>query len=64
MREVIEKYVEKFGENPNIIGMFWNDQNKLIQNILNAIKTGKKYDELDLLSESELKDYKRGKLEF
>ena len=64
MKQAIENYIEKFGENPNIIGLFWYDKNQIIENIKNAIKTGKKYDELDLLTDSQKKLYNSGKLFF
>lgn len=64
MKEAIDKYVKLFGEKPNIIGMFWYDQNQIIENIENAIKSGKKYNELDLLTEKEKESYLKGDLVF
>lgn len=64
MKEIIEKYVEVFGEKPNIIGLFWYDQNQIIENIKNAIKLGKKYNELDLLTEKQKESYLKGDLLF
>jgi hypothetical protein len=62
--QFIIDYIDKFGEEPNVIGMFWNQPNILEDNILNAIKTGKKYNELDLLTDEELKLYNKGELLF
>jgi hypothetical protein len=64
MKEIIEKYIEVFGEKPNIIGLFWNDQKTLEENIKDAIKSGKKYNELDLLTEKEKESYLKGDLLF
>lgn len=64
MKEIIEKYIEVFEEKPNIIGLFWNDQKTLEKNIKDAIKSGKKYNELDLLTEKEKESYLKGDLLF
>lgn len=64
MKQAIEKYIDKFNEQPNIIGLFWYDQNQIIENIENAIKTGKKYDEFELLSDEQKKSYLKGELLF
>lgn len=57
-------YIIKFGEEPNVIGMFWNEPAILQQNIENAIKTGKKYNELDLLTNEQRKSFLKGDLLF
>jgi len=62
--QFIIDYIDKFGEEPKVIGMFWNEPNILEDNIKNAIKTGKKYNELDLLTDEELKLYNKGQLLF
>jgi hypothetical protein len=62
--QFIIDYIIKFGEEPNIIGMFWNQPTILEQNIQNAIKTGKKYNELDLLTDEQRKSFLKGDLLF
>lgn len=64
MKELIDKYIKAFNEEPVIIGMFWNDLERLEQNITNAIKTGKKYNELEMLTDKQLKLYNKGELLF
>jgi hypothetical protein len=64
MKQAIENYIIKFNEKPNVIGMFWYDQNQIIENIQNAIKTGKKYNELDLLTDEQRKSFLKGDLLF
>ena len=64
MKDLVEKYFEKFNKEPYIIGMFWNNQQQLIQNIENAIKTNKPYNEYDLLSDEEKKAFDKGELLF
>ena len=44
--------------------MFWNKPDILEQNILNAIKTGKKYNELEILTDEQLKLYNKGQILF
>jgi hypothetical protein len=64
MKKLIEEYKLKFNEEPVIIGIYWSNPNILEQNILNAIKTGKKYNELDLLTDEQRKLFNKGKLLF
>jgi len=64
MKELIDEYKKVFGEEPNIIGIYWNDFDTLEQNITNAIKTGKKYNELDLLTDEQRKSFLKGELLF
>jgi hypothetical protein len=60
----IDDYIIKFGEEPNIIGMFWNQPTILQKNIENAIKTDKKYNELDLLTDEQRKSFLKGDILF
>ena len=64
MESLINEYIEKFGEMPIIIGMFWSDQEKLKENIKQAIKNNKPYNEYDLLLEEEKKAFDNGELVF
>jgi len=64
MKKLIEEYKLKFNEEPVIIGIYWSNPNILEQNIKNAIKTGKKYNELDLLTDEQRKLFNKGKLLF
>jgi hypothetical protein len=62
--QFIIDYIIKFGEEPNVIGFFWNQPTILQQNIENAIKTGKKYNELDLLTDEQRKSFLKGDILF
>jgi hypothetical protein len=64
MKELIDEYKKVFGEKPNIIGIYWNDFDTLEENISNAIKTKKPYNELDLLTDEEIKLYNKGEILF
>ena len=64
MNDLVKKYFEKFNKEPYIIGMFWNNQEQLALNIINAIETNKPYNEYDLLSDEEKKAFDKGELLF
>ncbi len=64
MESLIKDYIKAFNKEPYIIGMFWNNQEQLIQNIINAIETNKPYNEYDLLSDKEKKAFDKGELLF
>jgi len=60
----IQDYIDKFGEEPFIIGIYWNEPKTLEENIKNATKSGKKYNELDLLTEKQKESYLKRDLLF
>lgn len=64
MENLIKEYKKKFNKEPIIIGMFWNNPEQLIENIIKAIETNKPYDEYKLLTKEEQKDFDDGKLLF
>jgi len=64
MEDLIKEHIEKFGVEPNVIGMFWSEQDLLIDGIAEAIDSGKPYDEYEKLSEDEKKAYDDGDLLF
>jgi hypothetical protein len=57
-------HIKIFGVEPNIIGMFWFDNEILINNIIKAIEANKPYDEYELLSDDEKKAFDDGDLLF
>lgn len=64
MDSLINDYIKQFGEEPVIIGMFWDDQEQVTNNIIDAIDNNKPYNERDLLSKEELKAFDKGELVF
>ena len=64
MENLINEYINIFNKEPNIIGMFWNNQDQLIDNIVEAIETNKPYNEYELLSKEEQKAFDDGELLF
>ena len=64
MENLIKKHKEKFEVEPYIIGMFWSDQETVIDNILKAIEDGKPYNEYELLTKEEQQAFDDGDLLF
>ena len=51
--KLTKKHTERFGVEPNVIGLLWSDIDKQIDLLIEAIKTGEPYDEYQMLSKSE-----------
>ena len=64
LQKAKQAHVDKFGKEPNIIGMYWSDPDKLIENIEKAVETGEPYDEYELLSKDDQEAYDAGELDF
>lgn len=64
MENLTKVYKDNFGKEPYIIGIFWNNQERLILNIEKAIKDNKPYNEYELLSNEEKKAFDNGELLF
>lgn len=64
MKNLIKEHKQKFNKEPNIIGMYWNNPNLVIENIIKAIETNTPYNEYELLSKEEQKAFDDGELLF
>lgn len=64
MDDLIKKHIDKFGIEPYIIGMFWNNQEQLLENIFLAIENNKPYNEYNLLSDDEKRAFDKVSLVF
>lgn len=64
LQKAKQAHEEKFGKEPNIIGIWWSDPDMLIDKIEKAVKTGEEYDEYALLSPEDQKAYDDGMLNF
>ena len=64
MNKLIKEHKEKFNKEPYIIGMYWNNPEQVVVNIIEAIETNKPYNEYDLLSKEEQKAFDDGTLLF
>ena len=64
MEQLINLHITIFGIEPIIIGMFWEDNNVEIDNIINAIEEGKPYNEYEMLTKEEQISFDKGELLF
>lgn len=64
MENLIKEHLQKFGVEPNIIGMFWDDLEKIASNIYEAIKENKPYDEYEMLTKEEQDAFDKRELVF
>lgn len=64
LEELKAEHKEEFGIDPVIIGLYWNNEEKLIDALDRAIEEGTPYDELSKLSPSEREAYESGELVF
>ena len=62
--DIYQEYINFFGKKPNIVGMYWNNQEMVEENIKKAIKDNKPYDEYELLTDEEKKLFDKGDLFF
>jgi hypothetical protein len=60
----IKQHIEKLGKKPNIIGMYWNDDEELIAGLIKAVETSTPYDEYLLLDKDSRKAWDNGYLVF
>jgi len=60
----IQQHIEKLGKKPNIIGMYWNDDDELITGLIKAVETNTPYDERLLLDKDSRKAWDEGNLVF
>lgn len=64
IKELRKQHKAKFGKEPNVIGMFWDDPQLVEDNILKAIETNTPYDEYELLTDEEKEAFDKGMLLF
>jgi len=60
----IKQHIDKLGKKPNIIGMYWNSDEKLIAGLIKAVEDNKPYDEYLMLSKENRKAWDDGHLVF
>ena len=64
MEKSINKHKETFGVEPIDIGMFWDNPIQYEENIKQAIKDNKPYNEYEMLTKEEQKAFDKGELLF
>lgn len=62
--KLTKKHIERFGVEPNVIGLLWSDIDKQIDLLIEAIKTGEPYDEYQMLSKESQEAFDKGDLIF
>jgi len=62
--KLTEKHVEKFGVEPNVIGLLWNDLDKQIDLLIKAIEDDEPYDEYQMLSKEAQKAFDKNEIVF
>ena len=62
--KLTEKHIEKFGIEPNMIGLLWNDLDKQIDLLIKAIADDEPYDEYQMLSKESQEVFDKGGLVF
>jgi len=62
--KLTEKHIEKFGVEPNVIGLLWNDLDKQIDLLIKAIEDDEPYDEYRMLSKESQEAFDKGGLVF
>ena len=64
MENLIKEHKKIFNKEPYMIGMFWDDNKALFENIEKAIEINTPYNEYELLSKEEQKAFDDGELLF
>jgi len=62
--KLTEKHIEKFGVEPNVIGLLWNDLDKQIDLLIKAIEDDEPYDEYQMLSKEAQKAFDKNEIVF
>ncbi len=55
---------EKYGVEPNVIGLLWNDIDEQIELLIKAVEGDKPYDEYQMLSKEDQAAFDKGDLFF
>jgi len=55
---------EKYGVEPNVIGLLWRDLDKQVELLIKAVEGNEPYDEYKMLSTEEQKAFDRGEIVF
>lgn len=62
--KLILQHEDKLGVKPIIIGIFWNNQDELIKMLKKSIANKEKYDEFELLTPAQKREFLMGELFF
>ena len=64
MQNLRNLHKEKYGVEPNVIGLLWNDLDRQIELLIKAVEGDKPYDEYQMLSKEEQEAFDKHDLVF
>jgi len=64
IQELNKLHKDKYGVEPNVIGYLWDDMDEQFNLLVKAVEGDKPYDEYQMLSKDEQKDFDKGELLF
>ena len=64
MENLQNPHKEKYGVEPNVIGLLWNDIDRQIELLIEAVEGDQPYDEYKMLSKKDQEDFDRGEIVF
>jgi hypothetical protein len=64
MENLQNLHKEKYGVEPNVIGLLWRDIDKQIDLLIEAVEGNKPYDEYEMLTKEQKKAYDKNELTF
>ena len=64
MQNLRNLHKEKYGVDPNVIGLLWNDLDRQIELLIKAVEGDEPYDEYQMLSKEEQDAFDRGEIVF
>jgi len=64
MQNLRNLHKEKYGVEPNVIGLLWNDLDRQIELLIKAVEGDEPYDEYQMLSKEEQEAFDRGEIVF
>ena len=62
--KLTKKHIEKYGVEPNVIGLLWNDLDRQIELLIKAVEGDEPYDEYQMLSKEEQDAFDKSELFF
>lgn len=64
MQNLRNLHKEKYGVDPNVIGLLWNDLDRQIELLIKAVEGDEPYDEYQMLSKEEQEAFDKHDLVF
>jgi hypothetical protein len=64
MQNLRNLHKEKYGVEPNVIGLLWNDLDRQIELLIKAVEGDEPYDEYQMLSKEQQEAFDKGEIVF